>query len=198
MSLTVAMGQVGYALGGGLAGPLYTRLGFGGDTLLGALVLVGASYVVGFGLPEPDLAGARRCPNLRVMIFLVISEISYISPEEGRTSSVEIQRLSDLEQLLLLSVLQAGEDVHAGAIQEVLEQRGERPASLGSIYVTMTRLEERGMVESTMGASTPERGGKAKRLYRVTQDGLLALHHTRRVMERMWEGLPAPDGRAGP
>ena len=112
---------------------------------------------------------------------------------------MEIQRLTDLEQLLLLSVLQAGDDAHAGAVQEVLEQRGERATSLGSIYVTMTRLEERGMVESTMGAPTPERGGKAKRLYRVTQDGVLALRHTRRIMERMWEGfpIPVPDGGAG-
>lgn len=109
---------------------------------------------------------------------------------------MEIQRLTDLEQLLLLSIVQAGDDAHAGAVREVLEQRGERAASLGSIYVTMTRLEERGMVESIMGDPTPERGGKAKRLYRLTREGLLALHHSRRILERMWEGIPAPDGSA--
>ncbi len=106
---------------------------------------------------------------------------------------METQRLTDLEQLLLLSVVQAGDDAHAGAVQEVLAERGERSAALGSIYVTLTRLEERGMVTSTMGDPTPERGGKAKRLYRVTQDGLLALHRSRRILDRMWDGVPAPD-----
>jgi len=108
---------------------------------------------------------------------------------------MEIQRLTDLEQLLLLSVVQAGDDAHAGAVQDVLGERGERSASLGSIYVTMTRLEERGMVESSMGPPTAERGGKAKRLYRVTRDGLLALHHSRLILDRMWEGVPRPPTR---
>ena len=110
---------------------------------------------------------------------------------------MEVQRLTDLEQLLLLSVLQVGEDPHAGAVKEVLEERGERPSSLGSIYVTMTRLEERGMVESAMGDPTPERGGKAKRLYRVTEDGLEALRRSRRIMERMWDALPELEAGAG-
>lgn len=107
---------------------------------------------------------------------------------------MEAQRLTDLEQLLLLSVLHAGEEAHAGAVRTVLEERGERPSSLGSIYVTMTRLEERDLVQSTMGDPTPERGGKAKRLYRVTAEGMEALRASRRVIERMWEGLPTLDG----
>lgn len=57
MSLTVAMGQVGYSLGGAAAGPLYTRLGFAGDTLLGAAVALGAGLVIWFRLPEPHLPG---------------------------------------------------------------------------------------------------------------------------------------------
>lgn len=110
---------------------------------------------------------------------------------------MEIQRLTDLEQLLLLSVAQAGDDAHAGSIREVLAERGERKTTLGSIYVTMTRLEERGLVESSKGAPSPERGGKAKRLYRVTQAGLLSLHHSRKILDRMWEGVPQPNRQAG-
>ena len=111
----------------------------------------------------------------------------------GGGDDVEVQRLTDLEQLLLLSVAQAGDGAHAATVREILEERGERPASLGSIYVTMTRLEERGMVTSSMGEPTARRGGKAKRFYRVTSEGLRALHHSRRVLERMWAGLPTPD-----
>jgi len=110
---------------------------------------------------------------------------------------VEVQRLTDLEQLLLLSVVQAGDDAHATVIREILAERGERAASLGAIYVTMTRLEERGMVASSMGEPTAQRGGKAKRLYRVTADGLRALHYSRQIFERMWAGLPVPDREPG-
>ena len=115
---------------------------------------------------------------------------------------MEVQRLTDVEQLLLLSVLRTGEDAHAGAVKAVLEQDGERSSSLGSIYVTMTRLEERGMVESYLGEPTPERGGKARRLYRVTPAGLQALDRSRRIWERMWRGTPvrgasAAGGEAG-
>jgi PadR family transcriptional regulator PadR len=102
---------------------------------------------------------------------------------------MEIHRLTDLEQLLLLSVIRAGDDAHAGAVREVLEERGERRATVGSIYVTATRLEERGMLASWMGEPTAERGGKAKRFYRVTREGLEALRHSRRVLDRMWEGV---------
>jgi PadR family transcriptional regulator PadR len=108
---------------------------------------------------------------------------------------MERQRLTDLEQLLLLAVLQAGDDAHAGAVQAVLDERGERKASLGSLYVTLTRLEERGLVRSIKGEPTAERGGKAKRLYEVTREGLVALHHSRRVLDRMWEGVA--DATAG-
>jgi len=110
---------------------------------------------------------------------------------------MEIQRLTDLEQLLLLSVVRAGDDAHAGAVQEIMLERGGREVSLGSIYVTMTRLEQRGVVESSMGAPTPERGGKAKRLYMVTAQGVAALHSSRQVMDRMWEGVTAPGGAMG-
>jgi predicted MFS family arabinose efflux permease len=57
MSLTVAMGQVGYSLGGAAAGPLYARLGFAADALLGAAVALGAGLVIWFRLPEPEPTG---------------------------------------------------------------------------------------------------------------------------------------------
>jgi DNA-binding PadR family transcriptional regulator len=110
---------------------------------------------------------------------------------------VEVQRLTDLEQLLLLSIARAGDDAHASVIRQILEERGERPVSLGSIYVTMTRLEERGMVVSSMGEPTARRGGKAKRLYAVTPEGMRALRHCRQVLDRMWAGLPTHEPAPG-
>ncbi len=94
---------------------------------------------------------------------------------------------TDLEQLLLLAVLQIGEDAYGAAIQERLESGAGRRLRIGSIYNTLLRLEERGFVRSTMGESLPVRGGKAKRIYSVTPDGLEALRQARSIFESMWK-----------
>jgi PadR family transcriptional regulator PadR len=99
------------------------------------------------------------------------------------------QHLTDLEQLLLLATLRVGEGAYAAALLDDLAGTADRSVSLGTIYVTMVRLEERGLVTSELGEPTSQRGGKAKRLYRVTAEGRDALERTRRVLERMWEGV---------
>lgn len=98
-------------------------------------------------------------------------------------------QLTDLEQLLLLSVLRVGEGAYAAALREDLGEAADRSVSLGTIYVTMMRLEENGLVTSDMGEPTAERGGKSKRLYRVTAEGRAALERARMVMETMWSGV---------
>lgn len=104
--------------------------------------------------------------------------------------------LSDLEHLVLLGVLQVGDDAYGAAIADLLAERADRRVSVGTLYNTLVRLEEEGLVASELGDPTPVRGGKAKRLYRVTEEGMEALAEARAVMERMWEGVPVPDGRA--
>jgi PadR family transcriptional regulator PadR len=93
---------------------------------------------------------------------------------------------TDLEQLLLLAVIQIGEGAYGAAIQECLDKRAGRSLRLGSIYNTLLRLEERGLVRSSKGESLPVRGGKAKRIYQVTPDGIEVLRQARSIYERMW------------
>lgn len=101
--------------------------------------------------------------------------------------------LTDLEQLLLLSTLRIGEGAYAAAIRDDVEEEAGRSVSLGTIYVTLMRMEERGYAASGMGEPTAERGGKAKRLYAVTAEGREALTRMREIQDRMWEGVPPPD-----
>lgn len=101
--------------------------------------------------------------------------------------------LTDLEFLVLLAVLRVGDGAYAGAIQDELLEGASRTVSLGSLYNTLMRMEERGEVASTMGDPSPTRGGKAKRLYAVTPGGLEALRRTREVMDRMWRGAAVPE-----
>lgn len=99
--------------------------------------------------------------------------------------------LTDLEQLLLLAVLRLGEDAYGAAIQAEIRTRTRRRVSLGTLYVTFARLEERGMAKSRMGPPQPVRGGKSRRIYSVTARGRTALERSREAVELMWDGLAA-------
>ena len=97
--------------------------------------------------------------------------------------------LGSFQQLVLLAVLRLGEDSWGARIQEELEQTAGRRVTISTVYVTLDRLEARGLVRSWLGASTPVRGGKARRFYEVTPAGGRALRESREIHERMWAGL---------
>ncbi len=98
-------------------------------------------------------------------------------------------QLGDLEELVLLTVLRLGGNAYGAALREELKERAERTVSVSTIYVTLMRLEEKGLVRSWMGEPTGERGGKAKRYFEVRPEGVDTLESVRAVRERMWEGL---------
>ena len=78
--------------------------------------------------------------------------------------------------------------------QELLNLAG-REVALGSIYAALDRLEQKGFVTSLLGDPTPERGGRAKRYFRVTPAGLRALKMTRAALTRLWSGIPHLEGK---
>ncbi len=100
--------------------------------------------------------------------------------------------LGEFELMLLLTVVQLGDDAYGVPISRELEANRGRAVSLGSVYAALERLEAKGLVESSLGDPTPERGGKAKRYFRVTREGLRQVHETRRVLTRLWQALPDP------
>ncbi len=80
-------------------------------------------------------------------------------------------------------------NAHGAPIRDELALHTGRALSVSAIYVTLVRLEDRGLVESSMGSPAPVRGGKAKRVFRIAPDGVAALKDVRREMETLWEGL---------
>jgi DNA-binding PadR family transcriptional regulator len=104
--------------------------------------------------------------------------------------------LGDLEELALLAVLRLGDDAHGGAVRDELAARANRSVSISTVYVTLMRLEEKGYARSWLGEPTEERGGKAKRHFAVSAEGLATLEATRAVRERMWEGADRARGGA--
>ena len=90
----------------------------------------------------------------------------------------------------LLAVIHLGEEAYGVPISRELEAHRGRNVSVGSVYAALERLEAKDLVSSTLGDPTPERGGKAKRYFRVTRAGLSQVHETRRVLSRLWSALP--------
>jgi PadR family transcriptional regulator PadR len=98
--------------------------------------------------------------------------------------------LGELELMLLLAVIQLGDDAYGVPISRELEKHRGRDVAVGSIYAALERLEMKGLVASSLGDATPERGGKAKRYFRITNAGLRQVHETRRVLTELWQTIP--------
>jgi PadR family transcriptional regulator PadR len=102
--------------------------------------------------------------------------------------------LGELELMIVLTVVKLGDEAYGVPISREIEKQLDREVSLGSVYAALERLAARGLVTSRLGDSTPERGGKAKRYFRVTKSGLRQIQETRRVLQEMWRSLPTLRG----
>ena len=98
--------------------------------------------------------------------------------------------LGEFELMILLTVIHLGEDAYGVPISREIEKHRGREVSVGSVYAALERLETKGLVASSLGDPTPERGGKAKRYFRITKEGLSQVHETRRVLTRLWQTIP--------
>lgn len=97
--------------------------------------------------------------------------------------------IAEFELRLLLTVLRCGEDANPVAVHQDLEERSRKKVSLGAVYVTLDRLDRKGLLSSRLGEPVAERGGRARRYYAVTKRGRVLLKHECGTMERLWAGL---------
>jgi DNA-binding PadR family transcriptional regulator len=102
--------------------------------------------------------------------------------------------LGEFEQMVLLAILQLGDDVYGVPIVDEIERRTGRSVARAAVYVTLRRLEKKGLVASWMGEPLEERGGKARRMVRVRPEGRALLLETRQAMDAMWDGIDAVPG----
>ncbi|MCI0436443.1 MAG: PadR family transcriptional regulator [Gemmatimonadetes bacterium] len=94
--------------------------------------------------------------------------------------------LGEFEELVLLAVAGLGEEATGATIQQALEERARRRASLGAIYAALDRGHRKGLVESWLGEPVPVPGGRARRHYVLTPTGVEALRESRRTREALW------------
>jgi PadR family transcriptional regulator, regulatory protein PadR len=97
--------------------------------------------------------------------------------------------LGTLELIVLLSLLSLGTEAYGIPIRDEIHCRIGRDISFGAVYVTLQRLEGKGLVESRLGEPTAERGGRAKKFFRVTKAGRQAVDRSRDAIRAMSAGL---------
>jgi|SRR6185437_12740408 len=102
--------------------------------------------------------------------------------------------LGEFELMVLLALIRLGDDAYGVPISHEIEKGSGREAALGSVYATLERLEKKGLVTSRLGDSTAVRGGRAKRYFRITAQGVRDLRQTQRALTSLWRGLPGLDG----
>jgi PadR family transcriptional regulator len=96
--------------------------------------------------------------------------------------------------MVLLALMRLETNAYGVPIAREIEDASGRDVALASVYFTLERLEEKGLVSSELGEPTAERGGRAKRYFRVTAKGLRGVRDTRRTLTKLWHGLPQLKG----
>lgn len=97
--------------------------------------------------------------------------------------------LGEFELLVLLAVLRLDADAYGVTIKDALDEETSREVTLGAIYKTLGRLEDKGFVSTRLGEPTPQRGGKRKKLYKLEPLGHRALKQSMADLRRLARGL---------
>lgn len=101
--------------------------------------------------------------------------------------------LNDLEQLLILAVARIDGAAYGVPIRREIEERGGRVVSMAAVYAALDRLEARRLLRHRLSPPTPERGGRRRKVYAVTDEGASAVREARDTLDRMWDGVSLGD-----
>ena len=102
--------------------------------------------------------------------------------------------LGGFELLVLSALIRLADEAYGVPIADAIEENSGRDVALGSVYITLERLERKGLVTSRLGEPTAERGGRAKTYFRITAKGLREARRARRTLINLWQGVPKLEG----
>jgi PadR family transcriptional regulator PadR len=97
--------------------------------------------------------------------------------------------LGEFEQLVLLAVMQLGDEAYAVPVRDLIVQRTSRNVARGALYTALERLEAKQLLVSRVGDPLPERGGRARRYFTVTPEGVQLLREARAAVASLSQGL---------
>ena len=104
--------------------------------------------------------------------------------------------LGGFELLVLLALIRLGDEAYGVPISEAIEENSGREVALGSVYLTLERLQNKGLVSSELGEPTAVRGGRAKTYFRITARGLREVRHAQSTLIKLWQNVPRLHGGA--
>ena len=99
------------------------------------------------------------------------------------------KNLGEFEILVLAALIRLGTDAYGVTIRREIEERANRTVSIGALYSTLARMEEKGYIGSHVGEATPERGGRAKRYYTIKAEGRAQLEKSAQALSSMLKGI---------
>jgi DNA-binding PadR family transcriptional regulator len=98
--------------------------------------------------------------------------------------------LGELEELVLLAVAVLNTDAYAVSVRKEIQERAQRKVNISAIHASLYRLEDKGFLDSYMGEATNKRGGKSKRIFKVTAYGYKSLKEAQGVRQSFWGSIP--------
>ena len=99
--------------------------------------------------------------------------------------------LGEFEIYVMLALAHIGRDAYGVSIRQEIERRTGRDVAIGAVYATLSRLEDKGLVQHELSAPLPVQGGRARKHYRLTPEGERALTHAASMLARMMQGWRA-------
>ena len=102
--------------------------------------------------------------------------------------------LGGFELLVLLALIRLGDNAYGVPISQAIEESSGRGVALGSVYLTLERLQHKGLVSSELGEPTAVRGGRAKTYFRITAKGLREVRQAQRTLITLWRDVPQLHG----
>ena len=99
-------------------------------------------------------------------------------------------RLGELQELILMTVLVLNEDAYGNEIQRNLEERLDERLSMGAIQTALKRMQDKGFLTSEWGEATNKRGGKRKRIYKATPTAYRVLEDMKNIRAELWQAIP--------
>jgi PadR family transcriptional regulator, regulatory protein PadR len=146
--------------------------------------------------PAPAEASPRGVPAdtdthlIPLNLFSIVKKLFIQYGEEMRKGAY----LGHFELMVLLVLMRLGDDAYGVTVANELEQQTGREVVIASVYATLERLQERELVSSSLGDATPERGGRAKRYFKITGAGVREVREARQSLISLWKGLPELKG----
>lgn len=98
--------------------------------------------------------------------------------------------LGEFQELVLLTIMVLKEGAYGVSIKREIKARADRSISRGALHTALSRLEEKGLIESWQGEANKERGGMRKRYYKVTDTGATALRAAKQLRDSLWNEIP--------